>query len=80
MKLGIKFTNILPTHVKTHNTIWLGTMNYFISDTGMSNSTITVAHFGEKGGNLQLRLWARSHTIYAAHFCPNTHIHDCSFS
>jgi hypothetical protein len=30
-------------------------------------STNTVVHFDEKGGNLYLRLWARSQTIYVAH-------------
>jgi len=37
-------------------------MNYFDSD--ISNSTNTVVLFDGKGGNLYIRLRARSHTIY----------------
>jgi hypothetical protein len=41
-------------------------MNYFDSD--MSNSTNTVIYFDGKDGNLYLRLWTMSRTIYAAKF------------
>ena len=41
-------------------------MNYCDSD--MSNSTNTVVYFDGKDGNLYLRLWTMSHTIYAAKF------------
>ena len=63
---GMIFTNIQPINGKTHNTVWLPRTN---SD--MSKSTNTVVHIDGKGGNLYLRLRARSHTIYAAHVgCP----------
>ena len=61
----MKFTNTLPTQVKTQNTFWLP-INYFDSD--MSNSTNTVVYFDDKDDNLYLRLRTMSHTIYAAKF------------
>jgi calcineurin-like phosphoesterase family protein len=51
----------------------LASMNYFDSD--MSNSTNTVIYFDGKDGNLYLRLWTMSRTIYAAKF-EQTIIHQ----
>ena len=48
-------------------------MIYFDSD--MSKSTNTVVYFDWKTGNLYLRLWKMSHTIYAALF-EQTIIHQ----
>jgi hypothetical protein len=62
MGLSITFTNILPTHAKTHNIVWLP--HYF--DTNVSNSTNTIVHFDFKDDNKYLLLSAWSHTIHAA--------------
>jgi len=44
----------------------MASMNY--NDSDMYNSTNTVVYFDGKVDNLYLRLWAMSHTIYAAKF------------
>ena len=51
-------------------------MNY--SDSDMYNSTNTVVYFDGKDNNLYLRLWAMSHTMYAAIFeqtITHQHVH-----
>jgi len=44
ISIFIKFTNILPTHIKTH----MASMNCF--DSEMYNNTDTVVYIAEKGG------------------------------
>ena len=62
---GIKFANILPTHVKTQNTFWLPLIILILICLTVQIRYYTLMR---KDSNLYLRLQTMLYTIYAAKF------------